>query len=257
MKGYFTRSDPATARVILLDAGERVTAAFSEKLSAKVARYLAELGVTVRQGARVTGIDARGVTFQIDGRRGADRRADGGLGGGRPGRGLRQALAEATGAQTDRAGRVQIGADLTVPGHPEISAIGDATQVPGPGDRPLPGLATVSIQQARHVAKAIRAGAAGASTPFKYLDKGALAVVGRGKAVCEIRGHRLSGRPAFFTYLTVHMYYLSGGGPGHRLKVLIDWISARVGDPQNQVIDGGSVGKIKAGHGGAYFGDCV
>ncbi len=56
--------------------------------------------------------------------------------------------------------------------------------------------------------------------------------------VCEIRGHRLSGRPAFFTYLTVHMYYLSGGGPGHRLKVLIDWISARVGDPQNQVIDG-------------------
>ena len=134
---------------------------------------------------------------------------------------------------------MQIGADLTVPGHPEISAIGDATQVPGPDDRPLPGLATVSIQQARHVAKAIRGGAAGASTPFKYLDKGALAVVGRGKAVCEIRGHKLSGRPAFFTYLTVHMYYLSGGGPGHRVKVLIDWISARVGDPQNQVIDGG------------------
>ena len=67
----------------------------------------------------------------------------------------------------------------------------------------------------------------------------ALAVVGRGKAVCEIRGLELSGRPAFFTYLTVHMYYLSGGGPGHRVKVLIDWISARVGDPQNQVIDGG------------------
>ncbi len=56
--------------------------------------------------------------------------------------------------------------------------------------------------------------------------------------MCEIRGHELSGRPAFFTYLTVHMYYLSGGGPGHRLKVLIDWISTRVGDPQNQVIDG-------------------
>jgi len=241
MKGYFERIQPAKARVILLDAGERVTAAFSEKLSVKVAGYLAALGVTVRQGARVTAIDAHGVTFQING---AEERIDARTvvwAAGVQAVGFAKTLAEATGAETDRAGRVQIGADLTVPGHPEISAIGDATQVPGPGERPLPGLATVSIQQARHVAKAIRAGSAGASTPFKYLDKGALAVVGRGKAVCEIRGHKLSGRPAFFTYLTVHMYYLSGGGPGHRVKVLIDWISARVGDPQNQVIDGGLI----------------
>jgi NADH dehydrogenase len=239
MKGYFERIQPAKARVILLDAGDRVTAAFSEKLSAKVAKYLAELGVTVRQGARVTSIDAQGITFQTGG---SEERIDARTvvwAAGVQAVGFAKTLAEATGAQTDRAGRVQVGANLTVPGHPEISAIGDATQVPGPGDRPLPGLATVSIQQARHVAKAIRGGSAGASTPFKYLDKGALAVVGRGKAVCEIRGHKLSGRPAFFTYLTVHMYYLSGGGPGHRVKVLIDWISARVGDPQNQVIDGG------------------
>jgi NADH dehydrogenase len=238
MKGYFERIQPAKARVILLDAGDRVTAAFSEKLSAKVAKYLAELGVTVRQGARVTSIDAQGITFQTGG---SEERIDARTvvwAAGVQAVGFAKTLAEATGAQTDRAGRVQVGADLTVPGHSEISAIGDATQVPGPGDRPLPGLATVSIQQARHVAKAIRGGSAGASTPFKYLDKGALAVVGRGKAVCEIRGHKLSGRPAFFTYLTVHMYYLSGGGPGHRVKVLIDWISARVGDPQNQVIDG-------------------
>ena len=239
MKGYFTRAQPAKSRVILLDAGERVTAAFSEKLSAKVAGYLAALGVTVREGARVTAIDAQGVTVQIDG---AEERIDARTvvwAAGVQAVGFARTLAEATGAQTDRAGRVQIRADLTVPGHPEISAIGDATQVPGPEEEPLPGLATVSIQQARHVAKAIRGGSAGASTPFKYLDKGALAVVGRGKAVCEIRGHKLSGRPAFFTYLTVHMYYLSGGGPGHRVKVLIDWISARMGDPQNQVIDGG------------------
>jgi len=120
-----------------------------------------------------------------------------------------------------------------------MAALDASVHVEGPGGKPFPGLATVAIQQARHVAKAIKAGSAGASTSFKYLDKGALAVVGRGKAVCEIRGHKLSGRPAFFTYLTVHMYYLSGGGPGHRVKVLIDWISARLGDPQNQVIDGG------------------
>jgi NADH dehydrogenase len=242
MKGYFTRSDPASARVILLDAGERLTAAFSEKLSAKVAKYLAELGVTVRQGARVTGIDAEGVTFQLDD---AEQRIDARTvvwAAGVQAVGFAKTLAEATGAKTDRAGRVQIEPNLTVPGHPEIYAIGDATQVAGPGGRPLPGLATVSIQQARHVAKAIRGGVAGVKSvaePFKYFDKGALAVVGRGKAVCEIRGHKLSGRLAFFMYLTVHMYYLSGGGPGHRVKVLIDWISARIGDPQNQVIDGG------------------
>jgi NADH:ubiquinone reductase (H+-translocating) len=239
MKGYFERIQPAKARVILLDAGERVTAAFNEKLSRKVAAYLAALGVSVREGARVTSIDAQGATVQIDG---AEERIDAKTvvwAAGVQAVGFAKTLAEATGAQTDRAGRVQIGADLTVPGHPEIFALGDATQVPGPGDRPLPGLATVAIQQARHVAKAIKAGPTGAPTPFKYFDKGALAVVGRGKAVCEIRGHSLSGRLAFFTYLTVHMYYLSGGGPGHRVKVLIDWISARIGDPQNQVIDGG------------------
>jgi NADH dehydrogenase len=238
MKGYFACIHPAKARVILLDAGERVTAAFSKKLSAKIAKYLAALGVSVREGTRVTSIDARGVTVQIDG---AQERIDARTvvwAAGVQAVGFTAALAAATGAKTDRAGRVQIAADLTVPGHPEISAIGDATQVQGPGDRPLPGLATVSIQQARHVAKAIRAGSPGATAPFKYLDKGALAVVGRGKAVCEIRGLKLSGRPAFFTYLTVHMYYLSGGGPGHRVKVLIDWLSTRLGDPQNQIIDG-------------------
>lgn len=146
-------------------------------------------------------------------------------------------VAQATGADTDRAGRVQIEPDLTVPGHREISMIGDATLLDGADGRPLPGLATVAIQQGRHVAQAIRTGAPSATTPFRYFDKGALAVVGRGRAVCAIRGVELWGRPAFFTYLTVHMYYL-GGVPGQRLKVLIDWIAARLGRPQSQVIEG-------------------
>jgi NADH:quinone reductase (non-electrogenic) len=239
MKGYFARIQPSQARVILLDAGERVTAAFSEKLSGKVAHYLASLGVTVRERARVTAIDERGVTVQVDGEQERIAARTVIWAAGVQAAGFTAALAEATGAKIDRAGRVQIEPDLTVPGHREISAIGDATQLAGPDGRPLPGLATVSIQQARHVAKAIRGGSSAATSPFRYFDKGALAVVGRGKAVCEIRGHQLSGRLAFFTYLTVHMYYLSGGGPGHRLKVLIDWISTRVGDPQNQVIDAG------------------
>jgi NADH dehydrogenase len=238
MKRFFNRCDPASAKVILLDAGERVVSAFDPKLSAKVGEYLDELGVTVREHARVTAIDGDGVDVQIgDGQERIAARTVVWAAGVHAAD-FTATVAEATGTETDRGGRLKISSDLTLPGHPEISAIGDATSVEGPEGRPLPGLATVSIQQARHVAKAIRSGDAGASTPFRYFDKGALAVVGRGKAICEIRGRKLSGRPAFFTYLTVHMYYLTGGGPGHRMKVLIDWISTRTGDPQNQVIDG-------------------
>ncbi len=140
--------------MILLDAGERVTAAFSERLSGKVAQELASLGVTVREGARVTSIDAQ--RRDDPGRRAArsgSPRSTVIWAAGVQAAGFAATLAEATGASTDRAGRVQIEPDLTVPGHPEISAIGDATLVAGPGDRPLPGLATVAIQQARHVAQ--------------------------------------------------------------------------------------------------------
>jgi NADH dehydrogenase len=238
MKGYYKRIDPKQARVILLDAGPRLVGAFSEKLSAKVAGYLDELGVQIRQGARVTAIDGGGVSFETDG--GSERIETPTVvwGAGVQAAGLTAAVAEATGIERDRGGRLPVGEDLALGGHPEISVIGDASQLAGPDGRPLPGLATVAIQQARHVAKGIRSGAPGARGAFRYLDKGALAVVGRGKAICEIRGHELSGRLAFATYLSVHMYYLSGGGPGHRLKVLIDWISTRVGSPQDQVIDG-------------------
>ena len=232
----YTRIGPGDVRVILFDAGERVVPTFSARLSRKAASQLASLGVRVRVNAPVTAIDARG-RDRSRARR-ADRRANRGVGGRRAGRAVRgDASAQATGADTDRAGRVRIEPDLTVPGHREISMIGDATLADDLHGEPLPGLATVAIQQARHVAKAIRAGAPSATTPFRYFDKGALAVVGRGRAVCAIRGLELWGRPAFFTYLTVHMYYL-GGVPGQRLKVLIDWITVRLGRPQSQVIEG-------------------
>jgi NADH dehydrogenase len=238
MKGYYSRIQPDQARVVLLDAGPRLTTAFSEQLSAKVAGYLAELGVTVRQGARVTAIDETGVTFEAGGTSEQIEARTVVWGAGVQAAGFTRVVAEATGAEPDRAGRLPVGEDLALAGHPEISVIGDASTLAGPGGRPLPGLATVAIQQARHLADGIRGGAPGAQGPFRYFDKGALAVVGRGKAICEIRGRELSGRPAFFTYLTVHMFYLSGGGPGHRVKVLVDWASTRVGTPQDQVIDG-------------------
>jgi NADH dehydrogenase len=152
--------------------------------------------------------------------------------------GLTEIVARATGASTDRGGRIEVNPDCTVPGHPDISAIGDMASHKGPDGNPLPGLATVAIQQARHVAKAIRRDQPGASTPFRYLDKGALAVVGRGKAVCQVRNLRLSGRPAFAMYLGVHLYYLSGVA-GRRVRVLDAWSTARVGRPQSWLIDGG------------------
>jgi NADH dehydrogenase len=233
----YVRVRPEDARVILLDAGPRVVPAFSERLSRMAVAQLASLGVSVRVDAPATAIDAGGVTIASE--QGEARIAARTVvwAAGVQAAPFAATVAQATGASTDRAGRVLIEPDLTVPGHREISMLGDAVSLAGTDGKPLPGLATTAIQQARHVAQAIRAGAPSASTPFHYLDKGALAVVGRGRAVCEIRGLELWGRPAFFTYLTVHMYYL-GGVPGHRLKVLIDWVTARLGRPQSQVIEG-------------------
>ena len=158
MKRDFRRIDPRTARVILLDAGERVVAAFSEATSAKAAQGLDELGVTVREHARVTEIDSRGVTVKNGEteERIASRTVVWAAG-------VRTAeiaeiVARAAGAGTDRAGHVEVKPDLTLPGHPEISVIGDAAKLAGPDGKPLPGLATVAIQQARHVAEAIRDG---------------------------------------------------------------------------------------------------
>jgi NADH dehydrogenase len=233
---HFRRSDPSQAKVILLDAGDRLVSAFSEKLSKKVADQLASLGVTVREGARATEIDTRGVTIEVGG---ASERINARTviwAAGVRAVPLTEAVARATGAKTDRAGRIEVNPDLTLPGHPEITVIGDVASLAGPGGKPLPGLATVAIQQAHHASKAIADGQSGASTPFRYFDKGALAVVGRGRAVCEIRGLRLWGRPAFFTYLGVHLYYLSGEA-GRRLDVLIKWIGARFGERQSALIE--------------------
>ena len=233
----FQHVDPDEVRVLLLDAGERPVAAFSKRLSHKVARDLGRLGVTVREGARATAIDEHGVTIEAGG---TEERIDSRTviwAAGVHAVPLAEAIARATGASTDRGGRIQVNPDMTVPGHPEISVIGDVAALAGPRGKPLPGLATVAIQQGHHVAKAIAEGKPGASTPFRYFDKGALAVVGHGRAVCEIRGIELWGRPAFFTYLGVHLYYLAGQA-GRRIEVLIKWIGARFGERQSALIHG-------------------
>jgi NADH dehydrogenase len=232
----FARIRPGETRIVLLDAGDRVLAPFHESLSRKAAKGLADLGVTVREGARATAIDSRGVSVTVDG---ADERIQARTviwAAGVQAVPLAKVLANATGAETDRAGRIAVDPELTIAGHPEITVIGDVAKVAGRDGKPLPGLATVAIQQAAHVAKAIRRGGEGAGKPFRYLDKGALAVIGRGRAICEIRGLKMSGWPAFATYLGVHLFYL--GGEGKRLKLLTDWVTTFFGNRGNQVITG-------------------
>jgi NADH:ubiquinone reductase (H+-translocating) len=237
MRRDFRRIDPRRAQIILLDAGDRVVPAFSQPTSDAAARELAKLGVTVREHAMATAIDPRGVTVKIgDATERIATRTVIWAAGVRTA-GVAEILARATGATTDRAGRIQVNPDLSVPGHPEISVIGDAANLAGPDGKPLPGLATAAIQHARHVADGIRHGKPGASEPFKYFDKGALAVVGRGRAVCEVRGRRLHGLPAFLMYLGVHLFYLGGVG-GRRLTVLTTWISAAFGARQNRIMQG-------------------
>jgi NADH dehydrogenase len=232
----FQRIDTAEAQITLVDAGDRLIPAFDEKLSAKTAAALDSLGVLVREGAMVTAIDERGVEVKVGGE---TERISGRTviwAAGVKAAGLASLATEATGASADRGGRVVVDADCTIPGHPEISVIGDMASHPGPGGKALPGLATVALQQARHVAKGIGAGDAGARTPFHYLDKGALAVVGRGKAVCEVRGRKLSGPLAFYMYLGIHLYYLNGV-PGHRLAVLRSWVQSLFRVRAEQVIE--------------------
>jgi NADH dehydrogenase len=237
MQRDFRRIDARAARVILLDAGERLVAGFTEPTSATAAKQLGDLGVTVREHAMVTEIDSRGVTVKIGEK--SERIASRTVvwAAGVRAVALTEVLARAAGASTDRGGRVQVNPDLTLPGHPEISVIGDAATVAGADGKPVPGLATAAIQQGRHVADAIRHGEPGASKPFKYFDKGALAVVGRGRAVCEVRGHRLSGVIAFTMYICVHLFYL-GGVAGRRFSAGLSMLQSLFGDREDRVIDG-------------------
>jgi NADH dehydrogenase len=235
LKHQFSHFDGKDTRIVLLDAGERVLTAFSPKLSAKAGEELGSLGVDVREGARATAIDAGGVDYQQGGEA---RRLDAATviwAAGVHAAPFAGVLGDALGAPRDRGGRLEVLPDCTLPGHPEITVIGDAASHPGSDGKPLPGLATVAIQQARHVAHGITSGE---SKPFRYFDKGALAVVGRGRAICAVRGLELSGPIAFATYLGVHLFYL-GGVPGRRITVLTAWGSAALGREQSRVIERG------------------
>jgi NADH dehydrogenase len=221
----FRAIDPGSGRVLLIEMADRVLTAFPPSLSRKAARSLERLGVTPLLQRTVVGIDSGAVTVQAgDGtvEQIATRTAV--WAAGVTASGLAGRLAEQSGADVDRAGRVAVEPDLTLPGHPEVLALGDMVRVRGADGvpQPLPGVAPVAMQEGRYAARLVRARLRGRSIgPFRYRDKGNLATIGRASAVADLHAVRLSGFPAWITWLVVHLWYLIGFQ--NRLLVLIRW----------------------------------
>ena len=215
MKAEFRRIDPASARIVLVDMGSRVLGTFAEDLSQAAKKRLENLGVEVRLGHSVDQIDEEGVIVGGERIRSKTVIWTAGVAPSPAGKWL--------GAQTDRAGRVLIQPDLSVPGHPEIFVIGDTASL-GQNGKPLPGVAQVAIQQGRYAAKLIRRRITNrpAPAPFHYFDKGNMAVVGKGFAVLESGKIRISGPLAWMAWAGVHLQFLSQASL--RVSVFWQWV---------------------------------
>ncbi|WP_306207135.1 NAD(P)/FAD-dependent oxidoreductase [Actinoplanes sp. RD1] len=207
LRGQFRHIDPASARVILLDAADRVLPAFHPATSARAARRLRKLGVEVRPDTRVVDLDATGV--KVDTAGGAERidALTKIWAAGVAGTSLARRLAESTGAPVDRAGRVLVDPDLTVPGHPEIFVLGEAMSRDG-----LPGVAQVAMQGGTYAGRTVARRLAGKpqGKPFRYFDKGNMAAVSRYYAVADIGPLHLGGFAGWVAWLGVHLFYLYG-----------------------------------------------
>jgi NADH dehydrogenase len=215
---------PEEAQILILDGSSRVLSAYPEELSAEAERTLVRLGVRVRNRTRVTRIDAEGVTFRLPD--GAESRLTTRTvlwaGGVMPSEFTRM-LAARVGAEPDRAGRIPVNPDLTVPGYENIYLAGDLALARGPEGAPLPGLSQVAMQQGVYAAGAIVARVQGRRppTPFRYFNKGEMAVIGRGAAVANIFGLPVSGFLAWFIWLFIHLTYLVNSQS--RVLVFVQW----------------------------------
>jgi NADH dehydrogenase len=209
----FRHIDPTSARVLLLEGGDRVLPAYVPELSASARQQLERLGVEVQTGRMVTGLDREGVDV-------GDERI--------PARTILWAagvaaspLARSLGVPLDRAGRVMVNPDLTVPGHPEISVVGDLMHLEQ-GGHLIPGVAPAAMQSGRHAAENVLRTIAGRPRePFRYVDKGMLATIGRAAAVAQIGRLKIRGFLAWLLWLFVHIFFLIGFR--NRILVLIQW----------------------------------
>jgi NADH dehydrogenase len=211
----FRRIDPRRSRIVLLEAGPRILPTFHQDLAAQVDRRLERMGVEIRCGGAVEHIDARGVVV-------GGERIDAGVvlwtAGVKP-----SPAASWLGAAADRAGRVKVEADLTLPGRPEVFVVGDVSAREQDG-RQLPGVAQVAIQGGRHAGRTIaaRVGGKRAVGPFRYFNKGDMAVVGRNFAILERERIRIGGLFAWLAWAFVHVVSLALFN--NRLIVFTQWL---------------------------------
>jgi NADH:ubiquinone reductase (H+-translocating) len=216
---------PEEAQILILDGSPRVLSTYPEDLSAKAERSLVDLGVRVRSNVRVVGLDAKGVSFHSE---------DGGpeeripaktvlWAGGVTITEFGKRVAARTGAPTDKQGRILVQPDLTVPGHPEIYVVGDLASAKNADGKPLPGVAPVAMQAGAYAAHAIleRLNGPRELQPYRYFDKGDIAVIGRGRAVASIFGLHLAGLPAWLVWLFIHLMYLVQFQ--NRVAVFVRW----------------------------------
>ncbi len=221
----FRRIRTGDARVLLVEGSDAVLGGFTQPLPAAARRSLEKLGVEVICDTFVEHIDARTVTLRAASGDDTSRLESATVlwAAGVRVTGLGDALARATGATTDRLGRIKVQPDLTIPGYPDVHVIGDLAYLEGADGAPLPGVAPVAMQQGRYVARAIRLRAAGRTVhPFRYRNRGELAVIGRAAAVADLgRRLRFSGYPAWWLWLFVHIMYLVEFE--NRVLVLVHW----------------------------------
>jgi NADH:quinone reductase (non-electrogenic) len=224
LTGDFRHIDPRSAHILLFEAAPRILPTYPEDLSNRAHEHLQQIGVDVRTNALVENVDADGVV--VNGRRIGSRTIlwTAGVVASPAGKWL--------GAETDRAGRVKVNPDLTVPGSSNVFVIGDTASIAAPtrnllgfpkGIQPVPGVAQPAIQEGKYVARVIRRRIAGQSpaAPFSYWDKGNLAIVGRTFAIADLHFVRFSGVTAWLLWLGIHIYFLIGFA--NRLLVMLQW----------------------------------
>ena len=225
----FRSIDATSAVVLLFDAGKDVLASFGDRLSRRARTGLERIGVEIRTETLVTSIDGDGMDVQSPS--GQERIATHTVvwAAGVQAAPLAQILAEASGAQRDRAGRVLVRPDCTLPDHPDVFVIGDAMALSG-----LPGVARVAMQQGNYAALTIRRRLAGKSLepPFRYRDLGSMAAIGRGHAIVSFHGLRYGGFLGFLSWLFVHLAFLTGFR--NRASALVAWSWAFIGRSRNE-----------------------
>jgi len=220
----FRTFDPKSVRVVLLDGGDEPLATFGNELSQRAARELEHLGVELRMGSRVTAIDANGL--DVTTKAGTERITAHTVvwAAGVQASPLAKMLADATGAEVDRAGRIATLPDLTLPGHPEVFAVGDMVTL-----NHLPGVAEVAMQGSLHAANTIvrRLRGDDEAVPYTYRDLGSVAAIGRFRAICSVGRLRLSGFAGWVVWMFVHLAFLNG--MGNRATTMLRWLRWLVG----------------------------